>query len=776
MQMKDRLASPLFILALWLAIPLGGFAQTALRGVVLDENRQPLQLCNVLALGADSALVTGVVTDANGAFSLPISDSTALVRFVYVGYREQTCRVGQIPHEVVLAPANVEIGQASVQGTRPQLKMKGGLIEFPVLGTSLTSQGSIADLLRQLPGFVGNGDDGVRMVNGGIFLIYLNGHKIRSFDEIRQLDPTSVKSLKLNTAPGAKYSNEVAAVILIETKARLQGLSTYARARLQVNNRLSHSENIRLSYTPGKTSYYGELGYSDERSTEEKVFDMAFTQGAQGAAKATLHTVQAEYDRYAAPRAVLGVESQPSERWGFGARYSFSHEWSKGDSREQHSAHRFGTLTDTVENSGSGRAREPRHQLTAYGRYRFTDNLEFTLDADFYLRTQNKAVSNLERSLLTSVQQTFTMRKASRHQLWQLTPVLEYSLGDFGTLEFGGEVNQITGGGLQEENGVTTQDYANREQLVAGFASYSLHLGEWSAEVGARYEYAASDIINHLAASKTVHRHYSNPFANAKLSGAIGPTNHILSFTSYTRRPSLWLLSGADVRSSAYLRQESNPYLRPTQYYRASYNIVWRGFYLELKYTYGRNAISYTFRPNPDVPNGYIVGSDNFPSSHDFQATASLNLPIATWYTLDLTGMFGYNLLDVSKYNGRMRSLPMLFAKVDNQFTLPYDFYLSIEAQYNSRHMEQIFEVGSGYEAAVYLSKWFMKRTLQLSLRANDIFATAGNTYLADLNGLRFGFSEWLYTRYLSSRVAWKFNRVKEYNGREAAEETIGRL
>ena len=34
-------------------------------------------------------------------------------------------------------------------------------------------------------------------------------------------------------------------MILIETKARLQGLSTYARARLQVNNRLSHSENIR---------------------------------------------------------------------------------------------------------------------------------------------------------------------------------------------------------------------------------------------------------------------------------------------------------------------------------------------------------------------------------------------------------------------------------------------------------------------------------------------------------------------------------------------------
>lgn len=128
--------------------------------------------------------------------------------------------------------------------------------------------------------------------------------------------------------------------------------------------------------------------------------------------------MRAKYDRYAAPGAVLGIEGQPSDRLGFGARYSFSHEWSNGDSREHHAAHRFGALTDTVENSGSGRVREPRHQLTAYGRYRFTDNLEFTLDADFYLHIQNKTVSNQERSLLTGVQQTFTMQKASRHQLW----------------------------------------------------------------------------------------------------------------------------------------------------------------------------------------------------------------------------------------------------------------------------------------------------------------------------------------------------------------------
>lgn len=117
---------------------------------MLGENRQPVQLCNVLALRADSTLVGGVVTDANGAFTLPITDSTALVRFAYVGYAEQTLPVAQVPGEVVLLPVSVEIGQASVQGTRPQLRMvEAGLIELPVKGlrsrlrqTSLTSSAS----------------------------------------------------------------------------------------------------------------------------------------------------------------------------------------------------------------------------------------------------------------------------------------------------------------------------------------------------------------------------------------------------------------------------------------------------------------------------------------------------------------------------------------------------------------------------------------------------------------------------------------------------------
>lgn len=133
-------------LVLWLTIPLALFAQSPLTGRVLGENRQPVQLCNVLALRADSTLVGGVVTDASGAFTLPITDSTALVRFAYVGYAEQTLPVAQVPGEVVLLPVSVEIGQASVQGTRPQLRMvEAGLIELPVKGTSLAAKADITD-------------------------------------------------------------------------------------------------------------------------------------------------------------------------------------------------------------------------------------------------------------------------------------------------------------------------------------------------------------------------------------------------------------------------------------------------------------------------------------------------------------------------------------------------------------------------------------------------------------------------------------------------------
>ena len=385
-------------LVLWLTIPLALFAQSPLTGRVLGENRQPVQLCNVLAIRADSTLVGGVVTDACGAFTLPITDSTALVRFAYVGYAEQTLPVGQVPGEVVLLPMNVEIGQASVQGVRPQLRMvEAGLIELPVKGTSLAAKADITDLLRQ----------GVRMVNGGSHLIYLNGRKVQSFDEIRNLDPANVKSLKLNTAPGAKYGSGTNAVIMIETKANLQGLSLYARVYTRRRSVWNYGGNVSLSYTPGRVTYYGELSYDDFRAKREKTFRADFTEGQDAVDKARLESTVNEHETTRTPRVKVGIEAQPTQGLNLGARYSASYAQMKFPSHEHHIANRNGAVIDNLDAEGNIRQTTPIYQVNAYGRYQITERLGATLNADFYLKGIDKPSDHKEISNTLHTEYTY---------------------------------------------------------------------------------------------------------------------------------------------------------------------------------------------------------------------------------------------------------------------------------------------------------------------------------------------------------------------------------
>ena len=506
-------------LVLWLTIPLALFAQSPLTGRVLGENRQPVQLCNVLALRADSTLVGGVVTDASGAFTLPITDSTALVRFAYVGYAEQTLPVAQVPGEVVLLPVSVEIGQASVQGTRPQLRMvEAGLIELPVKGTSLAAKADITDLLRQLPGFVASGDEGVRMVNGGSHLIYLNGRKVQSFDEIRNLDPANVKSLKLNTAPGAKYGSGTNAVIMIETKANLQGFSLYARVYTRRRSVWNYGGNVSLSYTPGRVTYYGELSYDDFRAKREKTFRADFTEGQDAVDKARLESTVNEHETTRTPRVKVGIEAQPTQGLNLGARYSASYAQMKFPSHEHHIANRNGAVIDNLDAEGNIRQTTPIHQVNAYGRYQITERLGATLNADFYLKGIDKPSDHKEISNTLHTEYTYQQHNKVNYLLWQVTPSVDYSFGQRGQLEVGGELYQITGGGKVDRGGVTVMDYSNHEQQYAGFATYAIPLGNWNASVGARYEHSSSQVDNRLTPSKSENRHYAAPFFSCAVS------------------------------------------------------------------------------------------------------------------------------------------------------------------------------------------------------------------------------------------------------------------
>ena len=62
------------------------WGQEVIKSVVVDENKLPLELCNVVAYSKDSTFLQGVVTDSTGVFSFEKSLQISYFCFTRFGY------------------------------------------------------------------------------------------------------------------------------------------------------------------------------------------------------------------------------------------------------------------------------------------------------------------------------------------------------------------------------------------------------------------------------------------------------------------------------------------------------------------------------------------------------------------------------------------------------------------------------------------------------------------------------------------------------------------
>ena len=64
-----------------------------IKGMVTDQNGEPLIGCNVVVVGSQE----GVITDLNGKFTLRVSDRAKQLKITYIGYVDQIVAIGNSP-------------------------------------------------------------------------------------------------------------------------------------------------------------------------------------------------------------------------------------------------------------------------------------------------------------------------------------------------------------------------------------------------------------------------------------------------------------------------------------------------------------------------------------------------------------------------------------------------------------------------------------------------------------------------------------------------------
>lgn len=179
-------------------------------GKVVDEKNAPLPYVSVmLQNAADSVFVGGVATDEAGMFDIAVDANLNYTLLVsYVGYESvaTACNAGNVGTIVLKENAKM-LDEVSIIASRTQHNATGYTINLR--SSEITKGKQTSDALAFLPGVTN--EDGTYKINGlAVSEIYVDGMKLPSFDELKNLPADMIDKVNVNYLAGSNQNAAMA--------------------------------------------------------------------------------------------------------------------------------------------------------------------------------------------------------------------------------------------------------------------------------------------------------------------------------------------------------------------------------------------------------------------------------------------------------------------------------------------------------------------------------------------------------------------------------------
>ena len=217
----------------------------SVEGEVLDNSaKEPLGYASVsLINAADNALITGVLSDAQGKFKIEkLKKGNYLLKVQFIGYETK-----QTPSFLLNTSQNLKIGKIElVPGAKLLKEVSVSSVKLNSLNkidkqTYRAGQfesakgGSAIDVLKNLPSVSVNGQGEISVRGSTGFLVLINGKPVLADAEtiLSQLPANSLDNIELITTPSAKYDPDGRAGIIniVTKKGANNGLTVTANAQ-----------------------------------------------------------------------------------------------------------------------------------------------------------------------------------------------------------------------------------------------------------------------------------------------------------------------------------------------------------------------------------------------------------------------------------------------------------------------------------------------------------------------------------------------------------------
>lgn len=692
-----------------------------LRGKVVDENDEPLAYANVMLQKADSAYLSGAMTDTLGMFTMPAHPDGKMLHVSFIGYESYHAPINGTDFGTIrMIPDTEMLGKAVVKGYLPKTIIKGDAFVTPVENSILAEAGSADEVLKKLPGVVSK-DGGYEVIGKGTPIIYINGRLLRDSSELEQLSSRDIKSVDVVQNPGARYDATVKAVIRIQTVKRAgDGFGFDASSKWSQSKYTNLNEVVNMNYRHNGLDIFGTLAYTGSEYFQDT--DLLQTLKS----KQLLETQQEGYieGKSQTLTATLGLNWQIKENHSIGMRYRPNFNLGSSSKQDFKTSASLDGMTDDETNTTAYGFSDPAqtHEMNIY--YNGTaGKLSIDFNADFHdsrsneTKTYSEASQIQEDRILNTTSNTHNMLYASKLTLSY--PVLG------GILTAGSEYSHT----MRYDEYINGEGYVPsayttiREAETSAYAEYIYPLKFGSLTAGIRYEHIGFDYYENEVLKKDQSRSYDNLYPNASFAAVAGPFQFLLSYSAKTTRPHYSYLSNSLIYIDRYSMQQGNPLLRPEMNHDASLAVVWKFIQAGASYQVVKNAILHNATTQEGVDNAILIYYDNFARSiPTMQVMVSATPTIGIWYPrLTLALVKQWLTIDSLSEEVRLnQALPVI--QFDNTFALPKGFMVNLDYTFQGKGDSRVYHMlKSTNNLNASLRKSLLKNALTVEVFANDI-------------------------------------------------------
>lgn len=248
--------------------------EITITGKVIDKDtNDPLEYATVAFFSKkENKIVEGGITDANGNFSIKITEGIYDVTIEYISYKKITIPNKKLSSDVNLGTIALEIdfaalGEVEIIAERTTVEIKLDKKIYNV-GKDLTvSGGTVSDVLDNIPSVSVDVEGNVALRGNDNVTILINGKPsglvgLNSTEALRQLPADAIERVEVITSPSARYQSEGTAGILniILRRSKLQGFNGAITANVGYPQSAGLSGNV--NYRTGNVNFFNTTSYN----------------------------------------------------------------------------------------------------------------------------------------------------------------------------------------------------------------------------------------------------------------------------------------------------------------------------------------------------------------------------------------------------------------------------------------------------------------------------------------------------------------------------------